>query len=42
VPRIIIKTGLTSPDGREEELAEYICDTPGCSKVATHAVGRVS
>jgi hypothetical protein len=42
VPRIIIKTGLTDPDGREEELAEYMCDTPGCPNVATQVLGRVA
>jgi hypothetical protein len=41
VPRIIIKTGLTDPDGREEELAEYMCDAPGCPNVATYVLGRV-
>jgi hypothetical protein len=41
VPRITIKTGFADPDGREEELAEYMCDTPGCPNVATHVLGRV-
>jgi hypothetical protein len=39
VPRIIIKTGRAGPDGREEELSEYMCDTPGCPNVATHVLG---
>ena len=39
VPRIIIKTGRSGPDGREEELSEYMCDTPGCPNVATHVLG---
>jgi len=42
VPQIIIKTGLEDPDGREEELAEYICDTPGCPNIAEHVLGRVA
>jgi hypothetical protein len=41
VPRIIIKSGLLGSDGHEEELVEYICDTPGCPNVATHVLGCV-
>jgi hypothetical protein len=41
VPQVIIKTGLTGPDGREEELIEYMCDTPGCPNVATNVLGSV-
>jgi hypothetical protein len=41
VPRITIRTGLINPDGREEELAEYMCDTPGCPNIATHVLGCV-
>ena len=37
--QITIKTGLTTPDGHEEELREYICDYPGCSNFATCIVG---
>jgi len=40
--RVVIKTGLTSPDGGDEELSEYICDEPGCPNVATHVIGRVA
>ena len=36
-----IKTGLTTPDGREELLTEYLCDHPGCPNIATHVLGRV-
>lgn len=39
VPRIIIKTGLPGPDGREEELREFMCDVPGCPNVAVHVLG---
>lgn len=41
VPQIIIKTGFIRPDGREEELAEYICDVPGCPNIATQVLGQV-
>jgi len=37
--RIKIKTGLTSPDGSEEELTEYLCDYPNCPNFATQMVG---
>ena len=37
--QVIIKTGLTTPDGREEVLSEYICDYPGCPNFATRVVG---
>jgi hypothetical protein len=40
VPRVVIKTGLKGPDGREEELTEYMCDSPGCPNVASHVIGR--
>jgi hypothetical protein len=39
VPKIIIKTGLPGPDGREEELSEFMCDIPGCPNVAVHVLG---
>ena len=41
MPHVTIKTGLTAPDGREEEIAEYLCDHPGCPNVATHMLGCV-
>jgi hypothetical protein len=41
IPQITIKTGLTTPDGREELLTEYLCDHPGCPNIATHVLGCV-
>lgn len=41
MPRVTLKTGFTGPDGREEELSEYLCDAPGCANVATHVVGCI-
>jgi len=38
---VIIKTGLVDADGREEQLSEFLCDTPGCPNVASHVLGRV-
>ena len=37
--RVRIKTGLTAPDGSEEELTEYLCDYPNCPNFATRMVG---
>lgn len=41
MPRVTIKTGVLGFDGREEELAEYMCDSPGCPNVAIHVLGGV-
>jgi hypothetical protein len=41
IPQVTIKTGLTTPEGREELLTEYLCDQPGCPNIATHALGFV-
>jgi hypothetical protein len=41
MPRVTIKTGITGPDGREEQISEYICDHPGCPNIATHLLGVV-
>jgi hypothetical protein len=41
MPRVTIRTGTFGPDGREEELSEYLCDAPGCPNVATEALGCI-
>jgi len=41
MPWVTIKTGLTTCDGHEEKLAEYICDHPGCPNIATHMLGCI-
>ena len=41
MPRVTIRTGLITPDGREEELSEYLCDAPGCPNIATQVVGCI-
>jgi hypothetical protein len=38
-PRVAIKTGLIEPDGRDEELTEYLCDYPNCPNIATRMLG---
>jgi hypothetical protein len=42
MPRVMIETGLTGLDDREEQLTEYICDSPGCPNVATNVLGCVA
>ena len=39
MPRITIKSGVAMPDGREEELTEYLCDWPDCPNIATQVLG---
>jgi len=41
MPWITIKTDLTTRDGEEEELTEYLCDYPGCPNVATNMLGSI-
>jgi hypothetical protein len=41
MPPVTIKTGIAGPDGREEELTEYLCDWPGCPNIAAHVLGCV-
>jgi hypothetical protein len=41
MPLVVLRTGFTDPDGREETLKEYFCDRPDCSNVAVHVLGVV-
>ena len=41
MPRVTIRTGFLGPDGREEELSEYLCDAPGCPNIATQVVACI-
>ena len=41
MPHVVIKTGFAAPDGRQEELSEYICDRPGCPNIATQVLGCI-
>jgi hypothetical protein len=41
MPQITIKTGMVGPDGRDEELTEYLCDCPGCPNIAAQVLGYV-
>jgi hypothetical protein len=41
MPQVTIKTGIVGPDGREEELSEYLCDWPGCPNIAVRVLGCV-
>ena len=39
MPMVIIRTGFTDPDGYEEHLSEYLCDSPDCPNIAVHVAG---
>ena len=41
MPQVTIKTGILGPDGREEELSEYVCDYPNCPNIAKHLLGAI-
>ena len=41
MPRVTIKSGFFAPDGREEELSDYLCDWPDCPNIATHVLGCI-
>jgi hypothetical protein len=41
MPRVTIKSGIAAPDGREEELSEYLCDWPDCPNIATQVLGCI-
>jgi hypothetical protein len=36
-----MKTGFVAPDGNEEVLTEYLCDSPDCPNIATQVLGCV-
>ena len=42
MPQVIIKTGHTDSNGREELLSEYLCDVPGCPNIASHVLGHAA
>jgi hypothetical protein len=41
MPRVVIRSGERTADGKEESLAEYLCDWPGCPNIAVHVLGAV-
>jgi len=36
MPQVTIKSGALTPDGQEEQLSAYVCDSPNCPNIATH------
>ena len=42
MPRVTIRTGFVGPDGREEELSEFLCDAPDCGNIATEVVSGLT
>ena len=41
MPQVTIHSGITTREGHEEKLTEYLCDWPGCPNIATQVVGCV-
>ena len=41
MPQITIKSGIVNPDGREDQISEYFCDSPNCPNIATHSLDGV-
>lgn len=39
MPQITIKSGTIGPDGQEEQISEFFCDSPDCPNIATHLLG---
>ena len=39
MPNVTVGTGRIGPDGQEEKLTEYLCDSPNCPNIATQMVG---
>ena len=40
--QVTVKSGVVGPDGREEQISEYFCDSPNCPNIATQVLGCVS
>lgn len=41
MPSVVLKTGIIGQDGREEQIAEYLCDWPECVNTATEVIGLI-
>lgn len=41
MPLVTIRSGLSTPDGGEEVLSEYMCDWPDCPNVAVYPLGCI-
>jgi hypothetical protein len=41
MPVMTVKSGMPGPDGKEEQITEYICDWPDCPNVAKHVLACV-
>jgi len=42
VPRVTLRIGETTPDGKEEVLSEYMCDWPDCPNMGVHLMGSIA
>lgn len=41
MPLVTIRTGVSTPNGAEEVLSEYLCDSPDCPNVAVYPLGCI-
>ena len=41
MPRVVVASGMTNPDGTEDMLTEYLCASPGCLNIASHVLGCI-
>jgi hypothetical protein len=41
MPQVVVSSGIKGPDGSEEKLTEYLCDSPGCPNIASHVLGCI-
>ena len=41
MPQVVVASGIIGPDGCEDKLSEYLCDSPGCPNIASHVLGYI-
>jgi hypothetical protein len=41
MPIVTVKSGIPGPDGHEEQISEYFCDSRDCPNIATRVLGCV-
>ena len=39
--RVTVKSGIADTDGHEEQITEYLCDSPECPNIAAHVLACV-
>ena len=41
MPQVVVTLDIPGPDGYEDKLTEYLCDSPGCPNIANHVLGFI-